>query len=243
MTIALLCPTRARPEQFKRMCGSAVNTAQIQDYVKIYAGFTEGDETLSDYNGRHLFDECIYPDGMPTAFKWNLLAEEAMKDKNNKLFMLCADDTVFSTPLWDKALLDHYNALENKIHVYHLRDSRNPEGTPHPIVTREYIEAMGYFLPPIFLHWFVDTWTVEIAKSVGCFTHMKDYLLVHDKPSDKGQADETHNKIRNMGWRERDGWVEEKCRHFLEVEKKRLKEIIINNMSMEQRKRLGVKAW
>jgi hypothetical protein len=130
---------------------------------------------------------------------------------------------VFTTPCWDTALLDHYNALENKIHVYHLRDSRNPDGTPHPIVTREYIEAMGYFLPPIFLHWFIDSWTVDIAKSNGVFTHLKDYELQHIKPSDKGQGDETHNRIRNMGWRERDGWVAEKCKHYLALEKSRLK--------------------
>lgn len=227
MTIALLCPTRARPKQYKRMCESVWLTSS--EVKHIWTAISDEDCDLYGMN-KTLYGRLNVPDGMPTAYKWNLLAEEAMKNLNNKLFMLCSDDIIFSTPLWDKALIDHYNSLENKVHVYHLRDSRNPDGTPHPIVTREYIEAMGYFLPPIFLHWFVDTWTVEIAKANGCFTHLKDYLLVHDKPSDQGKSDETHNKIRQMGWHERDVWTDKHCKHFLELEKKRLMSHFIKSL-------------
>lgn len=229
MTIALLCPTRARPRQCNRMVESAFATAHDKHNVKIYLALTSGDATVGEYNGKGVTKMVSWPDGMPTAHKWNKLAEIAMEDPANKLFMLCADDTAIRTPCWDKALLDHYNALENKIHVYHLLDSRNPEGTPHPIVTREWVEAMGYMLPPLFLHWFVDTWTVEIAKSAGCFTHMKDYMLLHDKPSDVGKPDETHNKIRHMGWWERDSWVNDKCIHMLEFEKRRLMSYFIKS--------------
>lgn len=212
MTIALLIPTRDRPTQCKRMLDSIINTTE-KEIANIYLG-TNGDGNYTHFK---------FPFNYPTVAMWNKLAEIAMENPDNKLFMLGADDTVFTTPCWDKALLDHYNALENKIHVYALRDSRDPDGTPHPIVTREYIEAMGYFLPPIFLHWFVDSWTVEIAKANGCFTHMRNYQLVHDKPSDKGNPDDTHNRIRQMGWHDRDCWVNERCQHFLELEKKRLK--------------------
>lgn len=223
--IALLCPTRGRPEQFKRMCESARATAndimifgcemnqeglsQEQKYP------SSGSYKLSD---RHM----VVNEGMPTVHKWNKLAGEALKDPNNKLFMLAADDMIFETAGWDKALLDHYNKLENKIHVYHLQDSRDHNGTPHPIITKEYMDAMGYFIPPVFLHWFVDSWTRDIAIANTCFTHLKDYILTHDKPSDKGQADETHNGIRRMGWHARDSYVNETCQHFLEHEKRRL---------------------
>lgn len=218
MTIALLCPTRDRPEQCLRMIKSARTTGMDEIKKTVYLALS-----LEDYDDYETAtSDLITSDGMPTAHKWNLLAEQALKDPNNKLFMLAADDVVFTTPCWDRALLDHYNALDNKIHVYALRDSRDPDGTPHPIVTREYIETMGYFLPPIFLHWFVDSWTVEIAKANNCFTHLKDYMLVHDKPSDRGEGDETHNRIRQMGWRARDGWVNDKCKGFFELEKARL---------------------
>lgn len=207
--IALLCPTRGRPTQYKRMEDSVKATAK-DVHVAIYRG-TNGDD---DYAG------LKYPIDCPTVYMWNDLASRAGK---HKLCMLASDDIIFTIPGWDKALLDHYNALENKIHVYAFQDSRDPNGTPHIIVTREYIDAMGYFVPPIFVHWFVDTWTVEIAKANNCFTHLKDFLLVHEKPSDKGQADETHLRIRRNGWFERDKFVNDKCKVFLEFEKERLK--------------------
>lgn len=202
--IGLLCPTRGRQRQFARMCDSIVATAG-KNYVYVFSG-SNGDDIYTDFK---------YPTDIPTVYMWNSLADKAYKSTDIKLFMLAADDIIFATPGWADALIEHYNALKNKIHVYHLRDSRDPEGTPHPIVTREYIDAMGYFLPPIFMHWQVDTWTVSLAKSKNVFTHLKDYMLIHEKPSDQGQGDETHNHIRRMGWREVDAATWQASQRYL----------------------------
>lgn len=226
--IALLTPTRGRPEQFKRMVESVKNTSEnAQVYV---AASTED----INYCSGHWY-QLITPDGMPTVHKWNMLAQQAMSDPEVKLFMLCADDVVFSAPGWDKALIDHYSALPEgrKQHVYSFQDSRDAEGTPHPIVTRDYIDSMGYFLPPIFMHWYVDAWTNDIARSNNCFTHLKEYLLLHDKPSDRGMGDDTYQRIRRAGWRERDAYVNETCGHFLELEKQRLAKAL----------RIGYQEW
>lgn len=224
--ICLLCPTRARPEQCRRMIESIELTAS--DMIYVCLAFSEEDAV--DYDipigklSRHVsISHYIMPD-CPTAFKWNYMAEHQMQKKEHDIFMLAADDMIFITPGWDNALTKHYQSLQgNRSHVYSLRDSRDSIGTPHPIVTKEYIDAMGYFLPPIFLHWYVDTWTVEIAKANHCFTHLTDYMLLHDKPNDIGEADETHNRLRRLGWIDRDKWVNDHCQHFLALEKSRLK--------------------
>lgn len=229
--IAILTPTRGRPEQCRRMVESAFRTStkhvdihlavckedNWRAYSEMVANFKPVEKEPRDGYG---IKTVSVPD-WPTVQSWNHLA--LFPDvQSADLVMLGADDMVFSTEGWDKALIDHYNALENKIHVYHLQDSRSSDGTPHPIVTREYIDAMGYFIPPIFLHWFCDTWTVAISRSVGAFTQLKGYALTHDKPSDRGEADETHNRIRMAGWHERDKYVNDTCGHFLELEKERL---------------------
>lgn len=228
MTITLLCPTRARPEQCKRMIDSVAATASTT--INICLGFTQTcmDEykiQLGPYkNSSVTISQYIYPDNMPTVFKWNNMAEHRLGfDPACTLFMLAADDIIFTTPEWDKALLEHYDKLGDKHHVYALRDSRDFDGTPHPICTRQYVEAMGFFLPPLFLHWFVDSWTVEIAKHNKCFTHMPDYELVHDKPFHRGEPDDTHMRIRVHGWLNNDQWTNMKCQHFLALEKSRLK--------------------
>ena len=224
MSIAILVPTKGRAEKFRRMVDSACKTSDA--LIQVYCAVSLEEQSK--------YKECISgvktnvfmatgQEYLPTVAKWNMLAELALKDSSNKLFMLGSDDIIFSTPLWDKALLEHYAALENKIHVYHLQDSRDKDGTPHVIVTREYIEAVGYFLPPIFLHWYIDSWTVEMAKSAGVFTHMRDYELIHDKPSDSGNPDATHNGIRAQGWKKRDDYVAEKMQSWLGMEKDKLR--------------------
>lgn len=192
MTIAILCPTRGRPEPFRRMVDSAFGTSERNVYI--YSGSNGGDG----------YADTQYPMDMPTCHMWNDLARQALENESNRFFMLGADDMLFATPGWDRALQDHYAALENKIFCYALQDSRDLNGTPHPIVTREWIGALGYFMPPLFMHWQIDSWTVGVAKEIGCFAHMKEFLLIHDKPSDRGQPDETHNHIRCMGWAQRD---------------------------------------
>lgn len=208
--ISLICPSRGRASLCHRMVQSAFGTS-TQGNVEIILG------TVEHYNNIHNVTQVQVPE-WPTVQSWNHLAKTA---KGN-LIMLASDDMIFATPHWDEALLDHYNSLEDKIHVYALQDSRDPDGTPHIIVTREYMDTMGYFVCPIFLHWFIDSWTVAIAKANNCFTHLRDYSLIHDKPSDQGKPDETHSRIRRMGWHERDQYVNNTCQHFLKYEQERL---------------------
>lgn len=224
--IALLCPTRGRPEQCRRMVESVHNTSSTD--VVIFLFIADDDESWCEYQKlddpkihRGLLNIIRVP-AWPTVQSWNCHIKGLVKDGVTDLFMLSADDIIFSTPGWDQALLEHYDNLKEKVHVYSLQDSRDADGTPHPFVTREYIEALGYAFPPIFLHWWVDSWTVAIGKSCGVFTHLKDYLLIHDKPSDRGQLDETHSRIRRMGWHERDAYVAKTMDHVLKAEMVRL---------------------
>jgi hypothetical protein len=216
--ISILCPTIGRSELCKRMIESARATADGE--LEILLGIGDDGSDIEDYYGYDITGCKVIPTGhLPSVYAANELARHATGD----LLMLAADDTIFSTPHWDSALKAHYKELKNKIHVYSLQDSRDENGTPHPIATKEYVNAMGYFFTPIFLHWYVDSWMVSIAKTNGCFTHLKDYLLIHDKAADRGQPDETHNRIRHNGWKMRDDAVNASCLHFLKAEIARLR--------------------
>jgi hypothetical protein len=161
-----------------------------------------------------------------TGYKWNRLAQLAFGQPNT-FYMLAADDMVFKTNGWDKALVEHYAGLERKQHIYALRDSRDPAtGTPHPIFTREWISLFGWMVNPMYLHWFVDTHAVEVAKSCNVFTHFSNYELTHIKPSDHGNPDETHSRIRSWGWAERDRFVWEVTKEYRELDKQKLKKAL-----------------
>lgn len=220
--IALICPTRGRPIQFKKMLESAFRTAADPKNFWVYYYISENDPTY-EYYPRLERTSCFRGPDWPTVMCSNYMASHENMD-NKDLLMIAADDMVFTTPCWDTALLDHYNALEKKQHVYAFQDSRDADGTPHPIATKEFVAALGYLSCPIFMHWYIDYWMVEIAKANGCFTHMRDYLLVHEKGSDKGQADETHTRIRKNGTHQRDTFAHEKMQHLLDMEKCRMNE-------------------
>jgi len=218
MTVAILVPSKGRPKECARMVRSAYQTSsgKVQIYIAVEAHeFEEYRAEISLPEGDRVGAVLLTTPESTTVHKWNMLAELAMRQPC-EFFMLGADDMVFQTPCWDLALEG------GKPHVYSLQDSRDANGTPHVLVTREYIERMGWFLPPIFLHWFCDSWTVAIAKANGCFTHLRDFELFHDKPSDRGESDATHRGIRERGWHQRDEWVEKNMRPWLEEQKKKL---------------------
>lgn len=223
MKIAIICPTKGRPSQCLRMIESAkkTSTSNIVFYIGVQGDLNEYEKLKSLKN---VFLLKMYD--WTTCFSWNLMADKAFDNTEVDFFMLGADDMVFYTAGWDMALINHYKSLRQKPHVYSFQDSRDVNGTPHPIMTREWVNVMGYFVSPIFLHWYVDTWNVAIAKANGVFTHFKDYLLYHDKPSDDGHADETHKGIRERGWNLRDGYLWSKCNAFLEYEKKRMDDFL-----------------
>jgi hypothetical protein len=223
MTIALLVPSKGRATLCNRMIQSAFRTTtrKIHVYVCVTTEeFCEYTDTIKIPESDRFGAVIVTMPDCPTVHRWNRLAELALMQKDTQLFMLASDDVVFSTPCWDEALLERY---DNKPHVYHLQDSRDSNGTPHPLVTREWIDVMGWAFPPIFLHWFLDSWTVEIAKANNCFTHLKDYLLEHLKPSDHGVGDATHNDIRRRGFHDRDLWVNAHCQDILQMYKEKLK--------------------
>lgn len=207
--IALLCPSKGRPEKLKKMWESAKATSTLP--LKLYLAIDAKEWPLYQEFTANNIQVLIMPDLLPTAHKWNLLADLALLEKGNKLFFLAGDDMVFETEGWDRAM------NTDEAHVYALQDSRDEDGTPHPIMTRKYIEAMGYFVPPMFLHWFIDTWTVSIAKANQAFTHLKQFKLTHDK-----DKDQTHIGIRERGWHDRDRYVNEKMQALLTSEKCRL---------------------
>lgn len=223
--ITLICPTRDRPQNMRRMIHSALETASAPDNLRLMIGVDDDESSLyMPYIPHNASTYSLADWGVVHSI--NVMAEFLMGCNKPGLFMVAPDDVIFETKGWDEALIKHYKSLENKVHVYCLQDSRDADGTPHPIVTREYIQAMGYLFPPIFLHWYVDHWTAEIAKANGCFTHLRSHKLIHDKPSDHGICDETHKRVRNRGWNVRDRFVADKCDHFLTVEKDRLRMVM-----------------
>lgn len=211
MNISILCPSRGRPHLLERMMASALKTAVHPERVKIYVYLNHDDPAQDGYLAVSCYTgpEVSFSHGpdAPTAYSWNQLAAQCDGD----LLMLMGDDVVFRTRGWDNALEEAAATLPNGVGVLSFEDGRSEVGTahPHPVMTRKMYEALGYFTCPIFLHWYVDTWMVEIARRADAFRYVAGVVMEHVKPSDTGGADETHNRIRRGVWNQRDKAVYE----------------------------------
>lgn len=227
--ISILCPSRGRPELARKLYDSLKQNTSGDFELLFYCNVD--DEQVVKYsqylpNGS---SNCriFYGHDQPTGFSWQFLAEKA----SGRILILMGDDAEFITPDWDTKLLTEYGKLPaDKIAVFSFQDGRGEVGLshPHPAVTREWMNALGYFVPPQFLHWYLDTWLVELAQSVQRFFYVKDILVRHTKPSDHGKPDETHNRIRRSNWNARDKMVYEKLKEIglMRLEASKLLELI-----------------
>lgn len=230
MNISILCPTRGRPEMARRMAESAVATASDTRGLEILFYLNEDDPQVMDYRHGPYTVFIMGKDG-PTSYAWNELAKRAAGD----ILMLMGDDAVFKTAGWDVLLRDRVkNGLP---HVYQLHDhapvavlsfddGRSPlsEGHPHPAITRAVYNRLGYLACPMFRHFYVDTWLVELAKEAGIFHYIADMKVLHDKPWDRGAPDETKLRIATTTVHDADKAMFEIARaRFFEVDLKRLK--------------------
>jgi hypothetical protein len=177
------------------MVNSAKSLAKNNVEIKLY--LNDDDPVLDQY--KNLIADChivVGPDRSP-GYSWNMLAEEATND----YYFLAGDDVNFVTRGWDKIITDAFSKYPDKIAcVYPTSPGLKKKKNPHFCVHRNWIDALGYFVPPQFWHWYVDTWTAELARSVGRYELVENCVVEIQKDI----KDETTNRVHKMCLRERD---------------------------------------
>ncbi len=228
MTIAILCQTRGRPELCARMIKSALATAEDATGFEVLLYVDNDDPRLNDY--AVLAAGCpnvrlVTGPSLDAAWRWNTLARKATRGSTHPLLMMAGDDMVFQTQRWDAAFETARTNFPKGLGLLSFDDGRGPKGKshPHPVMTREMYEILGYFSPPMFQHWYIDTWLVEVAKRAGCFAYLHDVVVGHVKPADSGVLDDTHLRIRSAGRHDRDTLMWEISQPYLNLDVQRMK--------------------
>lgn len=138
----------------------------------------------------------------PTNMSWNQMATRARGD----LLMVCGDDVEFKTKGWDTKL--KAAVPEDGWAILSVNDGRGGKDShPHPIYTRKIYEALNYVMWPGYLHWGGDVFAAELGKRLGRHIWLEDVLVEHQKPSDHGIVDDTHQRIRKGWMPDRDQFV------------------------------------
>lgn len=187
--ISVLVPTRNRPRSVTRLLTSALATADTEVEFVFYVD--EDDDSSVDvinrYDGKIITGPRIVLSEM-----WNRCAEHARFD----VMMHCGDDIVFRSNHWDTIVLDEFDRVPDKILLVHGRDGFQDEklGT-HSFIHRNWVDVVGYFVPPYFSSDYNDTWLNEVADALGRRRYVPEIYTEHMHPAaGKGELDTTHQE-------------------------------------------------
>jgi len=238
--ISICCPSRGRPELASRMVRTALETVSAKKNVEFLFYLNEDDNSLGQY--KILLDPSYYTVGpdQSTCFSWNQMADRAKGD----IVMLAGDDIQFQTPNWDLEVEKAFDMFEDKICMVVPWDANGkgkgaehknktvpvivgdePISAPHFFVHRNWINTLGYFAPPFFWHWYVDSYTQTVSRKLGRCV-LLPYVIVRAKKV----FDDTGTKVRkhlNINTRDDYVWSRVNQRH-LQTDVDLLKEFIKN---------------
>ena len=167
--ISLLLPTRQRPSQLARLVESVNATATDPSRIELVT-YTDDDDPSYDaleldihwvrVRGPRLHDGLVN-----LSVKWNECHAVAQGD----IYMHCGDDIIFRTTGWDDVVRQAFDNVPDKILFAFGRDGYqdgNNFGT-HGFIHRNWIEAVGYLFPPLFVGDWNDTFLNDVSKRLN----------------------------------------------------------------------------
>ncbi len=178
MNIAILTPSRIRPDGLFRLFESLNNTISSENDIELMVGLDLDDPLLNGYfdllavmktRAKENFQiNTVVSGRKPLAAIWNSLA-----DLSNADWSMCGnDDDIYLTPGWDKILVEKIKG-NHPYNLYWFDDGlQHGNHCAFPILSKEWINTVGYFFPEIFIHNYVDTWVYDIA----CKLRVANYI-------------------------------------------------------------------
>lgn len=181
--ISVCLPTRGRPESFKKMCLSMLETSSDPDDIEFVSYHDKDDESKYEYVGNH--KEVIGDRLYNYSQMWN----ECQKVAEGPLYLYQADDIFFETKGWDVKVKQVFESYEDKIVFVCFNDHRHHSNDACIFcVHKNWVDTLGYLTPPYFSSHLPDNWVNDIAKGVGRRVRLGDVFIRHHWISD----DETH---------------------------------------------------
>lgn len=193
MTLAILLPSRGRPQNLRRFLEATAETAQ-GDY-RVYVRLDDDDPTLDGYMDvleDHL-DKTLVEIGPRTGFAASLNESAAAADRDGCFYVsMFGDDVVPKSPGWDVKLTE---ALGGTLGVAYgddgLRDKHAKDLPTHYITQTSVYRRLGYLAPPGIKHLFLDNVARDIGRQLGRFIFVP-VLIQHLHPWAEGeQIDDT----------------------------------------------------
>lgn len=199
MKISLILPTRKRPNNMQHLYETAKKTISTNNDLEIIY-YIDEDDLISKQKVEemkslgYIVDYCVGP-RQTLSNCWN----DAYKKSSGEIIGFVDDETRFVTKDWDKIVLSKFNLHEDKIcfvggndNFYNIKWGKNfcTIGFLH----RNWIETVGYFVPPYFVADYCDTWLNDVAKEIKRHFWIEDLHIHHLHRLTEYGLDQTHEQ-------------------------------------------------
>lgn len=195
--ISVLCPTRQRPDNVRRLLESIAATASHAVEVVFR---TDTDSPLGDnLPGSTLFTEVCGP-RITLSQMWN----EAYTASHGDIVMQCGDDIIFRTPGWDDRIREAFSTIPDNIALVYGDDGfHGIKHATHGFVHHAWVDTVGYLTPPYFSCDYGDTWLMEVAMLTSRLVYLPDVITEHMHPANgKAPWDQSHQERVERGDRD-----------------------------------------
>ena len=167
--ISILLPTRGRPHNMEGIWYSAHSFAENKNDLSIHF-YVDDDDLVSKSMLCELDDKFRDQIGAVVGERIT------MSDMTNELYktiekpeivMFAGDDILFRTPGWDKIVHREMAKYKDKIVLLGGDDGYNKETITHGFLHRNWIETVGYVVPPGYVGDYADTWVNDLAIRIN----------------------------------------------------------------------------
>lgn len=177
--ISFCVPTRNRPDIFKAMCLSVLNTVTNPNDIEFVVYRDDDDESIYEYVGNYkeVRGKRIYP---------GTSINECQKVATGPIYLSVPDDVVFENKGWDEKVNDAFDKSADKIifvyfNDHYLRSNFGSIGCVH----KNWVDAVGYFLSPDLCRG-NDIWINEVGRSINRMVYIngvgyKDLRILEDQ--------------------------------------------------------------
>ena len=176
--ISLLVPTRGRPDWVKRFLDSALENAGGEFEAVFYVD--SDDESLERYeavlNDHDVPTKLIIGERIVLSAMWNRCSDLATGDILGHM----GDDIVFRSPDWVPVVRKPFDESEDKILFVHGDDGyHNARFGTHGFIHCRWMEAVGYFVPPLYSSDWNDQHLNDLADALGRRIHLPTLYTEH----------------------------------------------------------------
>lgn len=218
MNLAILCPSRGRPEGLRTFIESIIKTTTGDNVIDVVIGIDKDDEMRKEYYTMLMnLTPCIHvkiwlslAERAPVLRIWDRLLKYRMLDNPPDWFICGNDDFEFETYGWDLLLADRIDHLPHKYYMLWFDDGiQHGNHAASPILSREWVDAVGFYYPTHFHHNYPDTYVNDVARQLGYFQYIPYVMMRHkhystpggmpyDQTYDDGLRGDAYNRDREI---------------------------------------------